>query len=288
MPVTTVPTRVGRLVVHDEGPATQQPVVQRRAAQPRPAQPRPAPVLVFRHGIFFDHRLWARQAAHFSRSQRVLSIDSPGHGSSGDPGRAYSLDDDAQATLEVMDALGISRAVLVGHSWGGMSALRTALSSSDRVEALALVDTPLLGPTRSGRVRFRTLRAVVELAGTPRWFAERIAADMFTRRGRAERPELDENLIRSLSGLDRRAVARAMQAVLIDPGDMVERMSQLTVPVLVAAGAEDYVLPPAVAERVRRALPASTISVVPGGHVIPLESADATTDLLSDFVESLR
>jgi 3-oxoadipate enol-lactonase len=245
------------------------------------------PVLVFRHGIFFDHRLWAAQVAAFSGTHRVLSVDSPGHGASRDRGRPYSLEEDAAATLEILDAFEVSSAVLIGHSWGGMTALRTALADPGRVDALALVDTPLVQAPAAGRARYRALRALVRTVGTPAWFARPVAADMFTRDARRADPRLDAHLIAALSGLDSRRVARAMTAVLIDPVDMLDRMSRLTMPVLIAAGAEDYVLPPAVEDRIRLDLPEARVAVLPGAHVIPLESPAETTALLEHFLGSL-
>ncbi len=273
MPTHSIPTRVGDLTVVDHSPTGMR---------------RIEPVLVFRHGIFFDHRLWAGQVAAFASTHRTLSIDSPGHGTSGDPGSAYSLEDDAAATLEILDALDASEAVLIGHSWGGMTGLRTALLDPRRIAGLVLVDTPLVRASVLGRARYRALRALVLAVGTPDWFARRVAIDMFAPASRSQDPGLYSHLVEALSLLDRRRVARAMQAVLLDPVDMLDRMSELEMPVMIASGQEDYVLPPATEHAVRSSLPAAELSVLPGGHVVPLESPIETTALLERFVRSLR
>lgn len=95
---------------------------------------------------------------------RVIAIDLPGHGLSDKPDdvRLYTLDAQAGCILGAMDALGLSRAVLVGHSMGGPICARVAVLAPDRVAALAL-----LAPAGFGTEwELRVLRAI-----TPRLVA---------------------------------------------------------------------------------------------------------------------
>src|SRR6185437_9566648 len=95
---------------------------------------------------------------------RVIAIDLPGHGLSDKPGdpRLYTIDAQVECVLAAMDSLGISRALLVGHSMGGPICARAAVLAPDRITALAL-----LAPAGFGTEwELRILRAI-----TPRLIA---------------------------------------------------------------------------------------------------------------------
>ncbi|WP_165367906.1 alpha/beta fold hydrolase [Phytoactinopolyspora endophytica] len=93
--------------------------------------------LVFLHGGAVDHRMWDQQVNAFV-DRRVVAPDARGHGSSSTPTAPYRLCDDVVALL---DALEIERAVLVGLSMGGGTAVDTALEYPERVAALVVSGT---------------------------------------------------------------------------------------------------------------------------------------------------
>jgi pimeloyl-ACP methyl ester carboxylesterase len=89
---------------------------------------------------------------------RVIAIDLPGHGLSDKPDDAslYTLDAQVECVLAAMDALGVQRATLVGHSMGGPICARMAVLAPERVTALALLAPAGFGTDRDLRI----LRAV--------------------------------------------------------------------------------------------------------------------------------
>jgi pimeloyl-ACP methyl ester carboxylesterase len=241
-------------------------------------------VVVMRHGIFFDHTLWMPQADALARTHRVVLVDAPGHGASGDRGAPYTLQDDARATLEVMDALGVRTATLVGHSWGGMSAVRAALLDPDRVTALVLVDTPLEPSSALGRLRYAALRTMVLAFGAPRWFSAQVAKAMFSDTSRRRDPRLTADLQQALLGVSRRHLARAMTAVLVRPDSVLDRLGELTQPITLIVGDEDYVLPESTKRALAQATPHATVHTVAAKHVVPLEQPAEATALLEAIV----
>ncbi len=240
-----------------------------------------APALVLRHGIFLDRELWRPIAERYASTHRVVLIDAPGHGASGDPGREYSVQQDARASIQIMDALGIERAVLIGHSWGGMSSLRVALDHPDRVAGLGLVNTPREPRTAAERRRYRTLVALLMVIGAPRWYGRQIVAALFD--PAARRSDIALRMIERVRAADRRVVARAMRAVLVNPDDVSGRLSELRMPVLAVAGADDYVLDAAAAAMLAERVPHARIVHVPGDHVTPVEQPEALAELLDEL-----
>lgn len=112
--------------------------------------------IVMLHGL-------AGQLHHFryallddlARDTRVVALDRPGSGySTREPGRATTLEEQADAIAAAMDALGLDRALLVGHSLGGALSLTLALRHPRKVAGLALL-APLTalpsGPTETFR-----------------------------------------------------------------------------------------------------------------------------------------
>lgn len=102
-----------------------------------PAQP----TVVFIHGVLNDHSVWILQSRYFAHHGfNVLAIDLPGHcRSQGDA--PSSVEEAAQCVIGLLDAMGIERAALVGHSWGSLIALEAASQLKQRVTHLVLVGT---------------------------------------------------------------------------------------------------------------------------------------------------
>ena len=99
------------------------------------------PSIVFIHGVLNDHSVWILQSRYLANhGYNVLAIDLPGHGkSAGNCPR--SVESAAQTTIDLLDALKIDKAALVGHSWGSLIALHAASLAPERISHLAMVCT---------------------------------------------------------------------------------------------------------------------------------------------------
>jgi haloalkane dehalogenase len=123
--------------------------------------------VVFLHGNPASSHVWRTVLDHVERSElpaRLLAPDLIGMGRSGKPPSEYRFADHARYLDAWFDALGIDRAVLVGHDWGGALALDRAARRPDRVLGVALLETVLRPMTwtdlpEGGRERFRALRS---------------------------------------------------------------------------------------------------------------------------------
>src|SRR5713101_3465630 len=78
-----------------------------------------SPALVFVHGWAIDGRYWEQQVPVFARSHRVVTLDLAGHGRSGRERKDWTVESFAQDVRAVVDALGLKKVVLVGHSMSG-------------------------------------------------------------------------------------------------------------------------------------------------------------------------
>ncbi|ROZ76513.1 alpha/beta fold hydrolase [Ramlibacter sp. WS9] len=99
------------------------------------------PTVVFIHGVVNDHSVWALQTRYLANhGWNVLAVDLPGHCKSEGEAPA-SVEDGAAFIASLLDAAGVAKAALVGHSWGSLIALDAASRLKDRVTHLVLVGT---------------------------------------------------------------------------------------------------------------------------------------------------
>ena len=99
------------------------------------------PTAVFIHGVLNDHSVWILQTRYLAHhGWNVLAVDLPGHCRS--EGEAPStVEEAADFIVGLLDAAGVQRAALIGHSWGSLIALEAAARLKERVSHLVLVGT---------------------------------------------------------------------------------------------------------------------------------------------------
>ena len=97
------------------------------------------PTIVFVHGAPNDHSVWSLQSRYFAHhGHNVLAIDLPGHGrSTGAP--LESVERIGEWIVALLDAMGVERAALVGHSLGALATLDAAARHGSRVSRMALL-----------------------------------------------------------------------------------------------------------------------------------------------------
>jgi len=99
------------------------------------------PTVVFIHGVLNDHSVWILQTRYMAHhGWNVLAVDLPGHCKS-DGEAPASVEDGAAFIASLLDAAGVAKAALVGHSWGSLIALEAASRLTERVSHLVLVGT---------------------------------------------------------------------------------------------------------------------------------------------------
>lgn len=243
------------------------------------------PVLLW-PSLFTDRSLWRHQRAALEERYRLLLVDPPGHGDSGPARGDYTLDDCATAAVEVLDAFDIRRATWVGLSWGGMTAMRAAVTRPKRVRALALFDTSADPERRLQRGADRVMAAIYRRFGLTGFLARAIRPLLIGKTTKAERPEVAEEVFAHVRRLERESVLAAVNAV-VGRGTFLADVRRIACPTLVAVGEEDRATPPQFARRLADAIPGAQFHVIPRcGHLSSLEAPEEVTRLLGPFLDA--
>lgn len=210
----------------------------------------------------------------------AYAADLRGHGWSDKPldRAAYAPRTLAAWTLRVLDALGLNRAVLVGHSLGGAVALHTARLAPDRVAALALLAPLGLGTVaRIGQLRWLTPDGIdvwLPRIAAPRLVTAIALSSAYGRLGRPTPRDVDEYWAPTA---DPRFARAARLIAHADPWDPFapDVLATIVHPVEVVAGSRDNLLRVATLRRLTAAFPHGAVDVVDGaGHALPDEVPD--------------
>ncbi len=247
------------------------------------------PVL-FLHGLGHASGTWTEVLPQLARHFRVFAVDMLGCGRSDKPRVEYNLWALATYTRYFMDAVGIERAHLVGHSLGGGIAMHLAWQYPERVNRLALVSTGGLGRDLRLGLRVASLPGMsLALAGftSPVWLwaLERFSA------GRAITPTWRENVqmwVRLGQVDSRRAFLCILRSVCTIRGQKVsalDRLAMLKHPVLLIWGERDRTIPVAHARHAASLMCHCQLEVLPGcKHYPPLEQPEMVAALLERFL----
>ena len=98
------------------------------------------PAIIFVHGWSNNRRVWDAQMAHFSKKYRVIAVDLPGFGESGNNRTNWTMESFGEDVAAVIKKLNLKQVVLVGFSMGGPVIIETAKTSPENLIGLVLVD----------------------------------------------------------------------------------------------------------------------------------------------------
>ena len=241
------------------------------------------PAVLFVHGLGGRKEVWEEQRMAFAEAAfDAIAIDMRGHGDSDKPAGPYSVESWAADLEQALDALGVERAALVGHSIGCIVVELAAASLRERCRAVAM-----LGGAKRFDDDFKaTLRERAELAreGRMREIGEAVATTALTERGRADRPELFERIAALIAANDPDAYAHS---ALATAESEMRDFGNVACAALALAGAEDAVGPPSAAEEIAASFARGSVETVPeGAHMCMLEVPAATTEILLRFLRA--
>lgn len=227
------------------------------------------PVLLLLHGAGGSHLDWPPQLRRVEE-MGSCAVDLFGHGRSAKPGRS-SVSDHADDVLELIDALGLTQIILVGHSMGGAVALEIALREPNAAIALVLV---------ASGARLKVNRRLLDLVGanyeqavemiTGLVWAQGVPADVVGR-GQALMMQCDPTVVEN-------------DFAACNEFDVMQDLATLTIPTLVLTGTEDRLTPPKYGKYLADNIPDAEFVLIEGaGHMLAQERPEQVARHIIDF-----
>jgi pimeloyl-ACP methyl ester carboxylesterase len=265
-----------------------------RRAVYRMAGAGPAVVLV--HGMLNSSSHWQQVALDLATDHTVIAPDLIGHGDSAAPRGDYSLGAHAASVRDLLSALGIERATMVGHSLGGGVAMQFFYQFPARVERLVLISSGGLGHEVSPMLRTAALpgvSAALALAAHPRLLAAVYGAGGRLRERGVRHGVYVQAVARALRPLERpqarAAFLHTLRSVIDVRGQRVSATDRLylleQMPTMIVWGERDNTIPLRHGRRAHEAVPNSRFRTLPrAAHFPHLEAPEQLAAALREFV----
>ncbi|MEO7402944.1 MAG: alpha/beta hydrolase [Burkholderiales bacterium] len=229
-----------------------------------------ATTLVFLHGVGGGKGAWSEQLDWFAAwGYRAVAWDMPGYGESA-MASPYTIANLAESLVRLIDSLGVTRTVVVGHSMGGMVAQEAIGIAPERVVGLVLSGTsPAFGKAEGDWQRdFLAARLAPLDAG--RTMAEVAAKLVPTMLGEGADPKGVAAALALMSAVPASTYRAALTALM--GFDRREWLARLAVPTLVLAGERDANAPPSVMRRMAEKIRGAEYVELAGlGHLANME-----------------
>jgi pimeloyl-ACP methyl ester carboxylesterase len=233
------------------------------------------PPVVLIHGAGGTHLYWPSEIRRLP-GYRVFAPDLPGHGKSTGRGM-QSITAYSRVILDWLGAVGVHRAVFVGHSMGSAIAITLALDNAEHVLGLGLI---------GAGARLRVAPELLENAASPATFysaVDTVVGWSFC----SQTPE-------QLTELAAQRMAETRPSVLhgdflaCDAFDEMQRIGEIKQPTLVICGADDKMTPARYSQFLADNIPNAISKTIPNaGHMVMLEKPQATASALSDFLSGI-
>ena len=269
-PVLLTAVRAAQVVLHGSEAAaaarTEAPVVE-RTHEGNMMENHAVTKVVLLHSALGDSRLWHRQIEELRPSFDVVAPDLPGWGTTPLPTEPFSIVDGVAAELP---------AILIGNSFGGAVALRTALAHQDRVERLVLIGAglPAWDWTEEMRDYFASEEDAIEAGDLDA--ATEVNLEFWV--APAHRDEVRPQ----------QRLALELQTAHEEPEVIWPEMaplSTLQTPTLVIVGEEDKADFRAIAQHLAEEIPDAELVIVPGaGHLVGIDQPEELNTLLLEFL----
>ena len=233
-----------------------------------------APAVCFVHGTGGSIQAWMHQLDGLADLGQIIALDLPGHGGSGGS-IPKAIEDAAAVIAEFLDALGIARVVIGGHSMGGAIAQQFALSYPERTDGVILIGTG---------ARLRVLPRLLDLLAAD--YPRGVDLLMSLAASAQALAELKTELHRATADNAPGVILGDLQAC--DRFDVMKRISAISAPTLVICGDEDQLTPPKYARFLGERIAGATVAVIAGaGHYVQVEKPRETTAAIREFLVRL-
>jgi pimeloyl-ACP methyl ester carboxylesterase len=239
-------------------------------------------VIVFSHGLLFNHHMWDAQVAHFKNKFCCIAYDHRGQGQSESIGN-LDMDTLYEDAAGLIEALSPGKPVhFVGLSMGGFVGMRLAARKSQLLKSLVLLDTS--ADPEPNKMKYILLNQVFGWGGA-KLVSKNVISILFGKSS-LEDPSKKSTLERWKNTIEShpKNITKAVAGVIHRTG-VYEELSNINIKTLVAVGNEDVATAPAKAKRIHQAISNSQFELISkAGHSACVEQPDSVNQLIFEFI----
>jgi pimeloyl-ACP methyl ester carboxylesterase len=237
-------------------------------------------VILLLHGYADSWFSYSRILPLLPAGVRAVVPDQRGHGKSDRPADGYAPDDFAEDAIQLLDALGIERAVVVGHSMGSFIAQKIAAKAPERVERLVLIGSAATARNEATRQLLNEVETLSDPVGTD--FVRSFQSSTIHRPVPAD---FFEQIVTESLKVPARVWKAALTGLLT--ADLTADFAKIRCPVLILGGDRDGVFARAEQERLATCISGATLKLYPDiGHDPQWEAPDDVVFDLLAFLQS--
>jgi pimeloyl-ACP methyl ester carboxylesterase len=239
--------------------------------------------LLLVHGFAEDGAVWSDVASMLAGSCRLLIPDLPGSGRSGLLAGKTSMESLAMALRDLLDAAGIDKCVLIGHSMGGYITLAFAELYPERVRAFGFFHSTAYADTDEKRTnRRKSIEFIGQHGAAP--YIRQSTPNLFSPVTRESRPSLIEDMVGRYSDFAPESLNAYLEAMMERP-DRTAVLERFKGPVLFIIGEQDGVVPFDQSLKQAHIPRIAAIHLLPtAGHMGMLEDPDAGSRIIQSFL----
>ena len=238
------------------------------------------PVILL-HGFPFDHLLWEPMEKFLPGDNRFIFPDVRGFGKSLAKKSDYLMEDMAKDIIQLLDAEGVRKAIIGGHSMGGYIALEILRQAPNRLDGIILVASHIYADTEEKQSeRFNTIeqidfKSLIELLeGMP----NKLSTD-----------EIVQTYCKKMVEKSRAIGVKGALRAMAKRQSSENLWITAATPKLIIAGDNDQFIKPEIIEKMaingRNVL---KIIIKDAGHMLMREKPEATANALKDFIHQIR
>jgi len=241
------------------------------------------PPVILLHGWLGSWGLWQPTMEALGQHYRCYALDFWGFGESGKKRDSYAVGDFMELVRQFMDALGIDRAPLIGHSMGGTASLGTTIRYPERITQVCVIGSPIVGSSLSFFLQLAGIPQIGSLARNSLGalkFGLRLSSPLITRNSKAWYPMIERDLSRTTVESFFSSIGSLRRT------DLRPRLGEVLVPTLGIYGTRDVIVHPRQYEPLQAGVKQARIEIMPGsGHFPMLDEPDKYLAIIRSFLD---
>lgn len=238
--------------------------------------------VIFLHGWLGSWRYWFPTMEVVAEQFRTYSFDFWGFGDSRRQDGQISIQHYSDQVIRFLDELGIEKAILVGHSMGGMVALKTAIDHPERITRVSTVGAPIVGDSLSWLLKLTDRPLAADIFARVPWLRRSLFKFFLGETSDPAVNEVIDDSVKSSSNTLRRAVSSMWRT------DLRPELPRLKVPTLIVHGGRDDIVHPNQADLFDN-IAATQVMLMPSSRHFPfLDEAELFNDVLLRFLKQAQ